>query len=229
MRLRFLVYSFLFVLVAQNTLAQDVFVDPRDHQKYSVVRIRGNEWMAENLNFETPLSVSSEPQQEKNPKLTGRYYHLEEICCVCPDGWRLPDLEDWLNYFSFMVKSVDSLAPLKYMGDERSLGIGGYNEKVNLFADDNPLQLTGTGMVEGKKFINPENIANYWTLDPPEWSHDLDHSKQDHIHVLPLVYDGKTHIHIRNNGFSNIHSHDHHLNPKNKKKLRKFMVRCVRE
>ena len=218
----------VFFLTVNQAFAQDVFVDQRDNQEYSTVIISGTMWMRENLNFNTELSLPSGPQQEINPNLRGRYYHLEEFCCVCPEGWRLPGVEDWLNYFSFMLKSVDSLAPLKFMGMENHFAIDGYSDKLDLFGSDNPLKLTGTGRVEGGKYKIPEDYADYWTEDPPEWAHELPPSKLGHTHVLNIVYDGKTHIHIRNHSFTNIHSHEHNLNPNREKKLRMFMVRCVK-
>jgi hypothetical protein len=54
------------------------------------------------------------------------------------------------------------------------------------------------------------------------------HGRKDHVHIMPGVIKGKTHIHIRPDSFTNIHAHDHHLKPKQEKKLRRFMVRCVK-
>ena len=228
MKSHFLLTYLSQLLLIYPTIGQDVFIDSRDKKEYETVTISGTRWMTGNLNFETELSLSSVSQQDKNEKLNGRYYHIEEICCVCPDGWRLPGAEDWLNYFSYLIKSVDSLAPLKFLADNNHFAINGYSERFNIFDDKNPLKLTPTGRVEGGKYKIPENYADYWTEDPPEWNHDLPPSSANHTHTLSTVYEGKTHIHIRKDSFTNIHSHEHHLNPSKKKKLRMFMVRCVK-
>lgn len=232
-----LIFIFL-VFVVFNVEAQkvtisgenikDVLIDDRDNKKYGTVVISGTQWMTENLDYLTELSMPSDPQASVNPQINGRYYHIEETCCVCPTGWRLPEVEDWLSYFTYMLKSVDSLAPLKFLGLEDHFAIDGYSEKLDLFGDKNPLRLSPTGRVEGGKYITPGSFADYWTSDPPEWNHKLPETNKDHTHTLAIVYEGKTHIHIRKNSFTNIHSHEHHLNTKREKKLRMFMVRCVK-
>jgi len=228
MKPQFLLIFLSLFFAIYPTFGQEVFIDSRDKKEYKTVTISGIKWMTENLDFETELSLSSDPQHQTNTRLSGRYYHLDEICCVCPDGWRLPGVEDWLSFFSYSLKSVDSLAPLKFIGNENHFAIDGYSENLNVFDDTNPLKLTPTGRVEGGKYNVQENYADYWTLDPPKWNHDLPPSTSNHAHVLSTVYEGKTHIHIRNKSFTNIHSHKHHLNPKKKGKLRMFMIRCVK-
>jgi uncharacterized protein (TIGR02145 family) len=74
---------------------QTEFVDCRDSLSYKVVDIRGTLWMAENLNYESELSSPMSPEQlAKQPGLTGRYYHLNEIDSICPCDRKLPDVED---------------------------------------------------------------------------------------------------------------------------------------
>ena len=212
------------------SLAQTTLVDDRDNRTYPLVQINGTTWMAGNLEVDTELSYPLSPeQQSKAPALRGRYYHVSELGTICPAGWELPDTEDWLGYFEHLVGSGDSDVTLKFVGDVKHFMIDGYYPGIDLFEKDNPLNLLPTGRTEGDEFFLPDDYADYWTMDPPSYeSEGKKHSGPDHVHVMPEVVPGKTHIHIRQNSFTNIHSHKHHLDPGKEKQLRRFMVRCVK-
>jgi len=207
-----------------------IFTDDRDGKIYPTVDINGTIWLAANLQFETDLSDPPSNEQMANaPDLVGRYYHLEDLDCACPTGWALPDTEDWLNYFEHLSELSKEDVTIRFSADITHFAIDGYDKKIDIFAKGNPLGLAPTARVEGDQFFLPSNYADFWVLDPLTYSTTgKAHEGADHIHLMPKVIDGKTHIHIRQKGWSNIHSHEHHLNPKKLKKLRKFMIRCVK-
>ena len=68
--------------------------DGRDGQNYSVTEIGGRLWMAENLNFATDGSFCPDGD-ERNCKKLGRLYSWAAAQNACPEGWRLPTLEDF--------------------------------------------------------------------------------------------------------------------------------------
>jgi uncharacterized protein (TIGR02145 family) len=77
------------------------FIDSRDQRTYKYVTILGKKWMAENLNFETSVSLCygqtpgrGVPQPDSCEKY-GRLYNPGERKEVCPSGWHLPTLEEW--------------------------------------------------------------------------------------------------------------------------------------
>ncbi len=209
---------------------QSELIDCRDSLSYKVVEIQGTLWMAENLIFESDRSSPLSPEQEEQqPNLSGRFYHVDEIDSICPCGWKLPDAEDWIDYFSYLSNAVDQQTKLSV--DKVHIAFLEYESHLDIFSanpDSNPLNLVPTGRWEGGQYYLPGNYADYWTLDPPNFGEGDRNTRSGLVHVIPEVYEGKTHIHLRQNGFTNIHSHKHHLDPKKEKKLRKFMVRCVK-
>lgn len=71
---------------------QTSFVDARDGQRYSIVKIGDVCWMGQNLNFASEYSYCPE-DKELNCSVYGRLYQWWPIAdTVCPDGWRLPNL-----------------------------------------------------------------------------------------------------------------------------------------
>ncbi len=118
--------------------------DPRDGQTYRIVRIAGNWWMAENLNFGTMIPAEDSSKDNgiyekycylNDPEIkteSGGYftfYHWDEVIdydykgsrSLCPPGWKLPGRIDW-----------DSLLiPLMDRGLVTYFGEGGYS-RLNL-------------------------------------------------------------------------------------------------
>ena len=189
----------------------DILIDVRDGKSYPVININGTIWMLDNLNLETALSTGLSQLYIDRYNLRGRYYHMSELDSVCPTGWRLPDVQDWIDYYDFMVSTqysevslaIDSMTkPVHYT-------ISNYSETIDLFANTNLLNLKATGRIEGNVQNIPNDYADYWTLDDNE------------------EFKGRTHIHIMN-PWTTIHSHKNHLRPKKVEELRKFMVRCVK-
>ncbi|MDO4826114.1 MAG: fibrobacter succinogenes major paralogous domain-containing protein [Bacteroidia bacterium] len=70
-----------------------VFTDSRDGKQYWCTTIGDRDWFRENLACEGtgyPYDGSSNLSQ-----ILGHYYSWNEALVSCPEGWRLPDTEDW--------------------------------------------------------------------------------------------------------------------------------------
>ncbi len=172
--------------------------------------------MLDNLDYDANNSVALSEEQKTNFKkfnLHGRYYHFINADSVCPGGWRLPDTQDWIDYFNFLVKENPKRVKLKMIALEDEnyyFSFVNYEKRIDLFEEGNPLALNPTGRIEGGKFNVPDVYADYFTTD----------SK--------ATFRGKSHIHIMNI-YTTIHSHEHNLQPEKEDELRKFMVRCVKQ
>ena len=72
-----------------------VFTDVRDGQDYDWKRMRdGRRWITRNLNYKTQKSWCYD-DNPTNCEKYGRLYSWEAGKSACPDGWRLPNDEDW--------------------------------------------------------------------------------------------------------------------------------------
>lgn len=211
----------LIVIVATlfpvSSLAQeDVLTDLRDNKKYRIKTLNNTTWMLDNLDYEADYSVGlTEEQKAKYTSfnLHGRYYHFINTDSVCPRGWRLPNRQDWIDYFNLLVKESPKKVKLETMAMEEEnyyFSFLNYEKRIDLFKAGNPLNLNPTGRVEGGKFNAPDVYADYYTTDNKE------------------TFKGRSHIHIMN-AWTTIHSHEHNMQPDKEEELRKFMVRCVKQ
>ena len=208
----------IIIIRFQNLHAQlqaDTLLDVRDSKKYSIKTIHNTTWMLDNLDYEANHSVGLTEEQKmkfKNVNLHGRYYHFINIDSVCPTGWRIPNTQDWIGYFNFLVKESPRKVKLEMVALEEEnyyFSFLNYEKRIDLFKKGNPLHLNPTGRIEGGKFSFSPLFADYFTTDNKE------------------TFKGKSHIHIMN-AYTTVHSHEHNLQPDKENELRKFMVRCVK-
>ena len=76
-----------------------VLLDSRDGKKYKTIVLQNKEWMAENLNYETPKSVCG--VSADSCAKYGRLYPFSEYRNVCPSGWRIPKSSEVLALLPF--------------------------------------------------------------------------------------------------------------------------------
>lgn len=73
-----------------NPAAKGTYEDPRDHKKYDWVRIGGNVWTAQNIDFATE---SGSVCMQCN--VWGRLYDFKAVKSACPAGFHIPGAAEW--------------------------------------------------------------------------------------------------------------------------------------
>jgi len=79
------------------------FTDSRDSKVYKWVKLGGETWMAENLNYDVPSSTIDACYENKteNCNKYGRLYDWETAMASCPVGWHLPSSAEWDALINF--------------------------------------------------------------------------------------------------------------------------------
>jgi len=88
---------------SSSSIKFDVLSDERDGKKYKTVTIGSQVWMAENLAYNAKNSkcFNNEPA---NCNKYGRLYSWETVSGnqnICPNGWRLPNNDEWNALVSY--------------------------------------------------------------------------------------------------------------------------------
>ncbi len=85
------------------------FVDPRDQQRYPVLQLGGNSWLARNLNYAIAAASFCYGDDPANCDTHGRLYLWSAAQTACPPGSHLGSDEEWKALEAAVGMPVDQL------------------------------------------------------------------------------------------------------------------------
>ena len=149
--------------ITHPIIIRSSFIDARDSQKYEIVKIGNDWWMAENLNFNIPNASRCYENNEEYCKKYGKLFDYYSAIKACPSGWKIPTDEDW--------KRLERNLGMKEEEIEK-YGDRGYDESVKLreFGSSGfNVKLAGACVDGG--FYNLHRSAYFWTSTEIDRSH----------------------------------------------------------
>ena len=134
------------------------FTDKRDGKTYRTVKIGGQTWMAENLNYKTGNSVCYD-NKESNCRKYGRLYDWNTAMKACPAGWHLPSDEEWEALTDFVGGEETAGTKLKSKTGWYTMDKG-----YKAATDDYGFSALpgGLGLSDGS-FYNAGSYGNWWS------------------------------------------------------------------
>ena len=140
------------------------FVDSkRDNKTYKIIDYSASgfqgSWFAENLNYEMEGSWCYDKDPGKCD-VAGRLYTWDAAMKACPEGWRLPNDEDWKALFGTdMSVAGTRLKSLTGWTDEERRGVYvDYNGEDRFGFSAIP-----AGLWNGEDFCNAGFVAFFWS------------------------------------------------------------------
>lgn len=149
----------LFLLCGSVTGQQKTFKDSRDGNVYTTIKIGNQIWMCENLRYNTEGGITYNNSKE-NIAVTGYLYDWQTAQDVCPDGWHLPNDEEWNELITYLGGKNKAGGKLKSNSPDAGWKI------PNRFATNSVgFNAFPSGGAQGGEFHSKGESAYYWSSE----------------------------------------------------------------
>ncbi|GAB5525056.1 MAG: fibrobacter succinogenes major paralogous domain-containing protein [Roseivirga sp.] len=151
--------------------------DTRDNQTYKTIKVGGQWWMSENLNFKSDSSWVYDNAEENSEKY-GRLYNWASAMTGCPAGWHLPTDEEWMALEIRLGMNEDETERSYWRGNADILGnrlkahdqawgeLTGLPSGFNAVPGGFYKQMVIAFAFKKNKFKDAGLSATYWTATP---------------------------------------------------------------
>jgi uncharacterized protein (TIGR02145 family) len=136
---------------------EGTFTDPRDGKKYKFVKIGEQVWMAENLNFSAEGSKCYDNKPENCEKY-GRFYDWGTAMKACPNGWHLPNNDEYGALYNTVGGKDVAGKKLKAKS-----GWNDSNEKPGNGTDDFGFSALPSGFGDSEGFGGVGDRGGWWS------------------------------------------------------------------
>jgi len=151
----------------------NVFIDERDGQEYKTFESDGLVWMGQNLNFASPGSWCYD-LDDKNCTDWGRLYTWNDATTACPQGWHLPNDQEWLKLINYNGGTAYAGKQLKVGGaSDFNAILSGYRDKAGFFGkiDESAYYWSSTEQNDNYAsfkgvYLSVDNIGTYTYTKP---------------------------------------------------------------
>lgn len=159
---------------AKESAAAGKFTDSRDNREYAYATIGNLDWMTENLKYEGGRDFESSSALRS---VFGGYYTWDEAVNACPEGWRLPDGNDWLDLAKSQNPEAAEAADDEFKGISGKLMVDAKFNGDRLWEFWPDVKITGAsgfralpfgyGVVKGDSvsYDGYKEYAIWWTAD----------------------------------------------------------------
>ncbi len=94
--------STVLILLLGACSSDNAYMTDKAGRKYKTIKIGDKIWMAENLNYETSTGSWCYNNNRELCENYGRLYTWETAIAVCPEGWHLPDNDEWAALIEYL-------------------------------------------------------------------------------------------------------------------------------
>jgi len=175
----------LVTLLLTHVAAQPAAPLQYANKTYKTAKIGTQTWFAENLNYEAEGSVC----YENNPANCAKYGHLynqETAMKVCPEGWHLPNNDEWKKLYRFIDDYKDYENPYRSRSTvgKHLKAVSGWNEDEdgengNGIDDYGFSALPGGYGLSDGSFVNVGIYGGWWSA-----SESGNNDGRNYLHLL---------------------------------------------
>ncbi|MDR1811837.1 MAG: fibrobacter succinogenes major paralogous domain-containing protein [Candidatus Fibromonas sp.] len=159
-------------------------------QTYKTVKIGGQVWFAENLNYNAKGSVCYGDNPDNCVKY-GRLYDWETALEVCPEGWHLPSNAEWDKLLRFIDGDTSSKSPhFSFTAGKHLKAVSGWNNGGNGTDTHGFSALPGGNGNSDGSFYNAGDFAFWWgASDDTSYNALYDRSSSSYTYRRYISYD----------------------------------------